>query len=53
MERLENVYVARMGRDAYKRKLVSLANKLPDMLEEEEPHDEVQLTPQSSTSDNN
>jgi hypothetical protein len=53
MERLENVYVARMGRDAYKQKLVSLANKLPDMLEEEEPRDEVQLTPQSGTSDNN
>jgi hypothetical protein len=32
MERLENVYVARMGRDAYERKLVNLANKLPDML---------------------
>jgi hypothetical protein len=36
MERLENVYVARMGRDAYEHKLVTLANKLPDMLEEEE-----------------
>ena len=34
MERLENVYVA--GRDAYEHKLVTLANKLPDMLEEEE-----------------
>jgi hypothetical protein len=33
MERLENVYVARMERDAYERKLVNLANKLPDMLE--------------------
>ncbi len=30
MERLENVYVARMGRDAYERKLVYLANNLPD-----------------------
>jgi len=36
MERLEKVYVARMGRDMYERKLVNLANKLPDMLEEEE-----------------
>ena len=53
MERLENVYVARMGRDAYERKLVNLANKLPDMLEEDEqPRDVEQLTPQSATSDN-
>ena len=52
MERLENVYVARMGRDAYERKLVNLANKLPDMLEEEQPRDVEQLTPQSATSDN-
>jgi len=52
MERLENVYVARMGRDAYERKLVNLANKLPDMLEEEQPRDVDQLTPQSATSDN-
>ena len=52
MERLENVYVARMGRDAYERKLVNLANKLPDMLEEEQPQDVEQLTPQSATSDN-
>ena len=36
MEWLENVYVVRMGRDAYEHKLVTLANKLPDMLEEEE-----------------
>jgi hypothetical protein len=41
MERLENVYVARMGRDAYERKLVNLANKLPDMLKEEQPRDVV------------
>ena len=52
MERLENVYVARMGMDAYERKLVNLANKLPDMLEEQQPRDEEQLTPQSATSDN-
>ena len=52
MERLENVHMARMGRDAYERKLVNLANKLPDMLEEEQPRDEEQLTPQSATSDN-
>jgi hypothetical protein len=52
MERLENVYVARMGRDAYKRKLVNLANKLPDMLEEEQPRDVEQFSPQSATSDN-
>ena len=52
MERLENVYVARMGRDAYERKLVNLANKLPDMLEEEQPRDVEQLSPQSTTSDN-
>jgi hypothetical protein len=52
MERLENVYVARMGRDAYERKLVNLANKLPDMLEEDQPRDVEQLTPQSATSDN-
>ena len=54
MERLENVYVARMGRDAYKQKLVNLANKLPDMLEEEEeqPRDLERLTPQSATPDN-
>ena len=52
MERLENVYVARMGRDTYERKLVNLANKLPDMLEEEQPRDVEQLTPQSATSDN-
>ena len=54
MERLENVYVARMGRDAYERKLVNLANKLPDMNEdepEEEPqsrNDEEQFTPLSA-----
>jgi hypothetical protein len=53
MERLENVYVARMGRDAYERKLVNLANKLPDMLEEEQPWDVEQLTPEAETSDNN
>ena len=53
MERLENVYVARMGRDAYERKLVNLANKLPDMLEEEQPWDVEQLTPKAETSDNN
>ena len=52
MERLENVYVARMGRDAYERKLVNLANKLPDMLEEEQPRDVEQFSPQSATSDN-
>jgi hypothetical protein len=52
MERLENVYVARMGRDAYERKLENLANKLPHMLEEEQPRDVEQLTPQSTTSDN-
>jgi hypothetical protein len=52
MERLENVYVARMGSDAYERKLVNLANKLPGMLEEEQPRDVEQLTPQSATSDN-
>ena len=52
MERLENVYVARMGRDAYERKLVNLANKLPDMLEEEQPWDVEQFSPQSATSDN-
>ena len=48
MERLENVYVARMGRDAYERKLVSLANKLPDMLEDDEPHEAEQFTPDSN-----
>lgn len=53
MEKLENVYVARMGRDAYERKLVNLANKLPDMLEEEQPRDVEQFSPQSATSDNN
>jgi hypothetical protein len=53
MERLENVYVARMGSDAYERKLVNLANKLPAMLEEDkQPRDVEQLTPQSATSDN-
>jgi hypothetical protein len=54
MERLENVYVARMGRDAYEQKLVNLANKLPDMLEEEEeqPRNLERLTPQSATPDN-
>jgi hypothetical protein len=52
MEKLENVYVARMGRDAYERKLVNLANKLPDMLEEEQPWDVEQFSPQSATSDN-
>ncbi len=52
MERLENVHVARIRRDAYKRKLVNLANKLPDMLEEEQPQDVEQLTPQSAISDN-
>jgi len=51
-ERLENVHLARMGRDAYERKLVNLANKLPDMLKEEQPRDVEQLTPQSATSDN-
>ncbi len=30
----------------------NLANKLPDMLEEEQPRDVEQLTPQSATSDN-
>ena len=36
MERLENVYVARMGREAYERKLVNLVNKLPDINDEDE-----------------
>ncbi len=44
--------MARMGRDAYDRKLVYLAKKLPDMLKEEQPRDVEQLTPQSATSDN-
>jgi hypothetical protein len=52
MERLENIYVARMGRDAYEHKLVNLANKLPDMLEEEQSQDVEQFSPQSATSDN-
>ena len=59
MERLENVYVARMGREAYKRKLVNFVNKLPDInVEDEEQlkttNLEEQLTPMSATtSDNN
>ncbi len=52
MERLENVYVVRMGRDAFECKLVNLANKLPVMLEEEQPRNVEQFTPQSATSDN-
>jgi hypothetical protein len=45
MERLENVYVARMGRDTYERKFITLASKLPDTLEEEQPRDVEHLTP--------
>jgi hypothetical protein len=41
-----------MGRDAYERKLINLANKLPDMLEEEQPQDVEQFSPPSATSDN-
>jgi hypothetical protein len=54
MERLENVHVARMGRDAYEHKLVNLANKLLLLFEEEEekPRDLERLTPQSATPDN-
>ncbi len=51
MEKLENVYVARMGREAYEFKFVNLVNKLPDMLEEEQPRNEELLTPQSITSE--
>ena len=36
MERLENVYVARMDGEAYERKLVNLVNKLPDINDEDE-----------------
>ena len=59
MARLENVYVARMGREAYERKLVNLVNKLPDVNDEDEEqlqttNPEEQLTPMSATtSDNN
>jgi hypothetical protein len=49
IERLENIYVARMGRDAYERKLVNLVNKL---LEEEQPREAEQFSPESATSDN-
>lgn len=55
MERLENVYVKRMGRDAYESKLVNLANKLPDMHDEEEEQESVDvgmLTPHCDTSVN-
>jgi hypothetical protein len=55
MERLENVYVARMGREAYERKLVNLVNKLPDVNDEDDKqlqmtNPEEQLTPMSATS---
>ena len=54
MERLENVYVARIGREAYERKLVNLVNKLPDVNDEDEEqlqmtNPEEQLTPMSAT----
>ena len=54
MERLENVYVARMGREAYERKLVNLVNKLPDINDEDEEqlqmtNPEEQLTPMLAT----
>ena len=54
MERLENVYVARMGGEAYECKLVNLVNKLPDINDEDEEqlqmtNPEEQLTPMSAT----
>ena len=54
MERLENVYVARMGGEAYERKLVNLVNKLPDKNDEDEEqlqttNPEEQLSPMSAT----
>ncbi len=58
MERLENVYVARMGREAYEHKLVNLVNKLPDINDEDEEqlqttNPEEQLTPMSATTSDN
>ena len=59
MERLENVNVARMGREAYEHKLVNLVNKLPDKNDKDEEqlqttNPEEKLTPMSATtSDNN
>ncbi len=58
MERLENVYVSRMGREAYEHKLVNLVNKLPDINDEDEEqlqmtNPEEQLTPMSATTPDN
>ncbi len=54
MERLENVYVARMGGEAYECKLVNLVNKLPDKNDEDEEqlqttNPEEQLSPMLAT----
>ncbi len=54
MERLENVYVVRMGREAYEHKLVNLVNKMPDINNKDEEqlqttNPEEQLTPMSVT----
>ena len=48
-------YVARMGREAYERKLVNLVNKLPDVYDKDDKqlqltNPEEQLTPMSATS---
>ena len=34
MRGLEEIYVARMGRDEYERRLVNLANQMPGMMEQ-------------------
>ena len=45
MRGLEEIYVGRMGRDEYERRLVNLANQMPGMMMEETPGGDDLFTP--------
>jgi hypothetical protein len=45
MRGLEEIYVGRMGRDKYERRLVNLANQMPEMMMEETPGGDDLFTP--------
>ena len=45
MRSLEEIYVGRMGRDEYERRLVGLANQMPGLMEQTKQGDDDLFTP--------